>query len=88
MLICSSGDCGGRIAFAKPLRCTKKHYGKEIIMFAIMRFAKRKGGQITSLESHNERRKNQYKSNPDIDLTRILNNYHIVQPEKAIMLKL
>ncbi|MBT3319939.1 MAG: plasmid recombination protein [Clostridia bacterium] len=48
--------------------------------YAIMRFAKRKGGQITSLESHNERKKKQYKSNPDIDLDKTEFNYHIIKP--------
>ncbi len=49
-------------------------------MHVIMRFAKRKGGQISSMESHNERKKEQYKSNPDIDLDRSSFNYHIVKP--------
>ncbi len=51
--------------------------------FAIMRFAKRKGGQVNSLESHNERKKEQYKSNPDIDLDRTKDNYHIIKPAKS-----
>lgn len=49
-------------------------------MHVIMRFAKRKGGQISSLESHNERKKDQYKSNPDIDIDRIKDNFHIIKP--------
>lgn len=34
--------------------------------YAIMRFAKRKRGTINSMEAHNERKKEEYKSNPDI----------------------
>ena len=49
-------------------------------MHVLMRFAKRKGGQISSMESHNERKKEQYKSNPDIDLDRREFNYHIINP--------
>jgi hypothetical protein len=51
-------------------------------MHVIMRFAKRKGGQITSMELHNERKKEKYASNPDIDLSRTKNNYHVIKPEK------
>ena len=49
--------------------------------YAIMRFAKRKRGSINSIEAHNERKKEQYKSNPDIDTTRTTENYHLIQPE-------
>ena len=49
--------------------------------YAIMRFAKRKRGSINSMEAHNERKKEQYKSNPDIDTTRTTENYHLIQPE-------
>ena len=52
-------------------------------MHVIMRFAKRKGGQIPSMESHNERKKEKYASNPDIDINRIKDNYHIIQPENT-----
>lgn len=50
--------------------------------YAIMRFAKRKLGSINSMEAHNERKKDAYKSNPDIDTNRCADNYHLVQPEK------
>jgi len=50
-------------------------------MHVIMRFAKRKGGQISSMESHNERKKEKYASNPDIDMNRSKDNYHIIQPQ-------
>ena len=49
--------------------------------YAIMRFAKRKRGSINSMEAHNERKKEQYKSNPDIDKTRTSENYHLIQPQ-------
>ena len=49
--------------------------------YAIMRFAKRKRGSIGSIEAHNERKKEQYKSNPDIDAERTADNYHLVQPQ-------
>ncbi len=48
--------------------------------YAIMRFAKRKGGAITSMEAHNERKKEKYKSNPDIEVNHSKENYHIVLP--------
>lgn len=46
--------------------------------YAILRFQKRKAGSIASCERHNERRKEAYKSNPDIDMERSKNNYHLV----------
>ena len=47
--------------------------------YAIMRFAKQKGG-AGALEAHHEREKEKYASNPDIDIGRSKNNFHIVQP--------
>ena len=35
--------------------------------FAILRFAKYKGPEISNIEAHNERTKENYASNPDID---------------------
>ncbi len=49
--------------------------------YAIMRFAKRKKGSINSMEAHNERQKEQYKSNPDIDTVKSADNYHLIQPQ-------
>ena len=49
--------------------------------YAIMRFAKRRRGSINSMEAHNERRKEQYKSNPDIDTVKTADNYHLIQPQ-------
>ena len=36
--------------------------------FAILRFAKYKGPEISNIEAHNERTKDEYASNPDIDI--------------------
>ena len=48
--------------------------------YAIMRFAKYKGPEITNIEAHNERRKERYASNPDIDLSRSKHNFHLIEP--------
>ncbi len=48
--------------------------------FAILRFAKYKGPEIGNIEAHNERTKEKYASNPDIDLSHSKDNFHIVQP--------
>ena len=37
--------------------------------YTILRFKKDKGGAIAGCERHNERKKEAYKSNPDIDIT-------------------
>ena len=42
--------------------------------YAILRFQKRKGGSVASCERHNERKKEAYKSNPDIDVERSKDN--------------
>ncbi len=38
--------------------------------YAILRFQKRKAGGVAACERHNERKKEAYKSNPDIDMER------------------
>lgn len=48
--------------------------------YAILRFQKRKAGGVSAIERHNERKKEAYKSNPDIDLAQIKDNYHLVRP--------
>ncbi len=48
--------------------------------YAIMRFAKYKGPEISRIESHNERTKETYASNPDIDPTRTHLNFHLIEP--------
>ena len=50
--------------------------------YAILRFAKYKGPEIGHIESHNERAKEKYASNPDIDTTRSNLNFHLVTPER------
>ena len=48
--------------------------------YAIMRFAKYKGPEIGMIETHNERTKETYASNPDIDHARTQRNFHLIQP--------
>ncbi len=48
--------------------------------YAIMRFAKYKGPEISGIEAHNERTKEKYASNPDIDPSRTHLNYHLITP--------
>lgn len=50
--------------------------------YAILRFAKYKGPEIGQIEAHNERKKEKYASNPDIDTSRSHLNIHLVQPER------
>lgn len=47
---------------------------------AILRFAKHKSGSAGALEAHHERTKEKYASNPDIDMSRSKDNFHIIQP--------
>mgnify|MGYP000370458057 CR=1 FL=1 len=46
--------------------------------FAILRFAKYKGPEIGHIESHNERTKEKYASNPDVDTSRTSLQFHLV----------
>lgn len=48
--------------------------------YAILRFAKYKGPEIGHIEAHNERKKEQYASNPDVDTSRSKYNFHLVKP--------
>lgn len=48
--------------------------------YAILRFAKHKAGPAGALEAHHERTKEKYASNPDIDITKSKDNFHIIQP--------
>ena len=52
----------------------------EKAQFAILRFAKYKGPEIGQIEAHNERTKETYASNPDIDPTRKHLNYNLLAP--------
>ena len=49
--------------------------------YGILRFKKYKGPAISPIEAHNERTKEQYASNPDIDVSRSHYNLHLVQPQ-------
>jgi hypothetical protein len=51
--------------------------------YAILRFAKKKSGGVTACYAHNERKKEAYKSNPDIDTSRKQENYHLVLPKQT-----
>ena len=51
--------------------------------YAIMRFAKYKGPEIGRIEAHDERTKEQYASNPDVDTARSKYNYHLVEPTRS-----
>ena len=50
--------------------------------YAILRFAKYKGPEISHIESHNERTKEKYASNPDVDTSRSHLNFHLATPER------
>lgn len=50
--------------------------------FAILRFAKYKGPEISKIEAHNERTKKEYKSNQDVDQSRSKDNVHLITPER------
>ena len=52
----------------------------EKAQYAIMRFAKYKGPEIGNIEAHNERTKEKYASNPDVDASRSKYNFHLVKP--------
>ena len=49
--------------------------------YGILRFKKYKGPAISPIEAHNERTKEQYASNPDIDTNRSRYNLHLVRPQ-------
>ena len=50
--------------------------------YAILRFAKYKGPEIGNIEAHNERTKEKYASNPDVDISRSQYNFHLIEPER------
>jgi len=51
--------------------------------YAILRFQKVKAGGVSARYAHNERKKELYKSNPDIDHTRKEDNYHLIAPKQS-----
>lgn len=54
----------------------------EKAQYGILRFAKYKGPEIGNIEAHNERTKEKYVSNPEIDRSRSRLNFHLVQPQR------
>lgn len=50
--------------------------------FAILRFEKHQGNPARSIQDHHERNKERYASNPDIDISRSKNNFHIIKPKE------
>lgn len=57
--------------------------GEITIPYAILRFEKHNGSAMRPLEAHHERQKEQYASNPDIDIARIKDNYHLIAPKDS-----
>ena len=55
----------------------------EKAQYAILRFQKYKGPEISQIEAHNERTKEKYASNPDVDMTRTHLNFHLICPSGA-----
>ena len=53
----------------------------EKAQYAILRFAKYKGPEIGRIEAHDERTKEKYASNPDVDTSRSKLNFHLIKPE-------
>lgn len=51
--------------------------------YAILRFSKYKGPEIGRIEAHDERTKEKYASNPDVDTSRSALNFHLIQPERS-----
>ena len=51
-----------------------------MMAYAILRFAKHKGGASKALSAHHERTKEIYASNPDIDAERTKQNFHLGTP--------
>ncbi|MDY3224866.1 MAG: plasmid recombination protein, partial [Candidatus Faecousia sp.] len=51
--------------------------------YAILRFAKYKGPEIGRIEAHDERTKTEYASNPDVDTSRSMLNFHLVKPRRS-----
>ena len=51
--------------------------------YAILRFAKYKGPEIGRIEAHDERTKEKYASNPDVDISRSRLNFHLVKPQRS-----
>ena len=55
--------------------------------YAILRFEKHKSGSCRALEAHHERQKENYASNPNINIEKSKYNFHIIQPTKYYRLE-
>ena len=55
----------------------------EKAQYAILRFAKYKRPEIGRIEAHDERTKEKYASNPDVDTRRSRLNFHLVRPKRS-----
>ena len=55
----------------------------EKAQYAILHFAKYKGPEIGRIEAHDERTKEKYVSNPDVDTSRSRLNFHLVKPHRS-----
>lgn len=55
----------------------------EKAQYAILRLAKYKGPEIGRIEAHDERMKEKYASNPDVDASRSRLNFHLVKPRRS-----
>ena len=51
--------------------------------YGILRFAKYKGPEIGHIEAHDERMKEHYASNPDVDTSRSSHNFHLLTPQRS-----
>ena len=69
------------LSLSSSKRVLRRYARKENdnMAYTILRFKKDKGGAIAGCERHNERKKEAYKSNPDIDINKSKENYHIIQ---------
>ena len=65
----------------------KYNKGGTAMAYAILRFAKHKGGASKALSAHHERTKEIYASNPDIDAERTKQNFHLVTPRWSVWQK-
>ena len=58
-------------------------FSYSVSAYAILRFAKHKGGAPKALSAHHERTKDVYASNPEIDPSRTEQNFHLVTPRRS-----
>lgn len=56
--------------------------------YCIFRFKKHHVGAIAPMYRHNERTKQSYESNPDIDPTRKQDNYHLITPKQSYYMEI